>query len=191
MCSPYCRQALLCPFFCNLTSGTFLLQRHSEAMEALLTAAAGGKPKPALVFVGATVQDSLAATAVAMGWMEQPQTVAVGQVRSCWGAARVMAHQRLVGADLVADCQNEVLPVDVCISPQGGIPRALRHTCIECEAGRTIAVLCRQIRADLNACAPPPACTSLLPASVSQPSKRCSSLSEAQCKGNSTTPRCS
>jgi apolipoprotein N-acyltransferase len=53
-------------------------------MEALLTAAAGGKPKPALVFVGATVQDSLAATAVAMGWMEQPQTVAVGQASSCW-----------------------------------------------------------------------------------------------------------
>lgn len=56
------------------------VQRHSEAMETLLTAAAGGKPKPALVFVGATVQDDLAATATQMGWMEQPTTVAIGQV---------------------------------------------------------------------------------------------------------------
>lgn len=35
---------------------------------------------------------------------------------------------------------------------QGGIPRALQHACIECDAGRAIGVLCRQIRADLNSC---------------------------------------
>ena len=124
-------------------------------MEALLTAAAGGKPKPALVFVGATVQDSLAATAVAMGWMEQPQTVAVGQVSSCCVAAESWHIKVLLGLTWLLTAKNEMLPVDGRMSPQGGIPRALRHACIECEAGRTIAVLCRQIRADLNACASP------------------------------------
>ncbi len=52
-------------------------------MEALLSATAGGKPKPTLAFVGATVQDGLAATAQQMGWMEAPLTVAVGQVTRC------------------------------------------------------------------------------------------------------------
>ncbi len=49
-------------------------------MEALLSGATDGKPKPTLVFVGATVQNDLAATAQQMGWMEDPVTVAVGQV---------------------------------------------------------------------------------------------------------------
>lgn len=160
-------------------------------METLLTAAAGGKPKPALVFVGATVQDSLAATAVAMGWMEQPQTVAVGQVTSCWFAAGVAVQNRSAWADLGADFPDEELLVDGRMSPQGGIPKALRHTCIECEAGRTIAVLCRQIRADLNACALPPACTSPLPIFVSQLSKSLPPLSDAQCGGNSFVLLCS
>ena len=70
------------PSRCDAAVASCGPQAHSEAMETLLTAAAGGKPKPALVFVGATVQADLAATAAQMGWMEDPVTVAVGQVQN-------------------------------------------------------------------------------------------------------------
>ena len=46
----------------------------------MLTEAAAGKPRPAVVAAGASVQDGFTAAAQQMGWMERPALVAVGDV---------------------------------------------------------------------------------------------------------------
>lgn len=86
-------------------------QAHSVAMEAVLTSAAAEKPRPAVIAVGATVQDGFSAAAQQMGWMEAPSHVVVGE---------------------------------------GSVPSSLQHRMIVCDSSRSLAVLCRQIRADLK-----------------------------------------
>ncbi len=61
-------------------------------MEALLSSATSGKPKPAVAFVGATVQHGLAEAAAALGWMEDPVTIAVGQAGRYWFAELRCVH---------------------------------------------------------------------------------------------------
>lgn len=61
------------------SNGVIAMQAHSTAMEAVLSAAAAQKPRPAVVAVGATVQDGFSAAAKQMGWMESPSQVVVGE----------------------------------------------------------------------------------------------------------------
>lgn len=158
-------------------------------METLLTAASGGKPKPALVFVGATVQDSLAATAVAMGWMEQPQTVAVGRVSSCWGAAESLRKEHLPRLTWLLASQSTCCQLTGASHHRAAYPErcGTRASSVK-PAAPSPSCAARYGQTSMRA-HPLLACTFLLPAVVSEPSKAFSLSSDALSSGSSVAPQ--
>ena len=73
-----------------------LPQEHAAEMEQIVVATCAQPRKPAVLLVGATVDDSVEESLASQGWLADPVTVRVGPVRQ---VPHGLAHRYIVVPD--------------------------------------------------------------------------------------------